>query len=68
MDIDESENVMDESVNAYGSVLVPDENAERSVEPEVGYENLARVERERFQFFKEKLFFSLDLTTTVTLR
>ena len=38
--MDESINVLDNSVNAYGSTIEADQNSERSVHPEVGVKKL----------------------------
>lgn len=41
MEVEESINVLDDSVNAYGSVIEADQNSERSVQPEVGVKILS---------------------------
>ena len=41
LDVDESIDVLGDSVNAYGSTIEADQNSERSVHPEVGVKNLS---------------------------
>ena len=36
MEVEESINVLDDSVNAHGYIIEADQNSERSVHPEVG--------------------------------